>query len=219
MAALAARLLRPELARAQTPPDAVPNPAAPDTAGTPAQGEPLGRAAIAAPTLATFLSKGARQWDVTVDGRSVCATPCTYPLYPVQFVTLRSREIRPVLLDVGRLPPGELVVEGKQLQTGMYAGGIVATTLGGMALATGITLGAVGYGRDRAGMITAGVITGGAGVVALTTGISFMLRALPNVTVDPVTPPPQAGLGPAQELRHQNHAPPAARALSVAGRF
>jgi hypothetical protein len=194
MVALAGLVLRPGSGRAQP---------AEETASPPPEGDPaaLGRAQIAPPTRATFLSNSARQWDVTVDGRPVCATPCTYPLFPVQFVTLRSREMRPVHLDVGRLPPGDLVVEGKQLQSGLYAGGIVATTLGGMALATGIVLGAVGYGSDNAGMITAGVITGGAGVVALSTGISFMLRALPAVSVGQAAP----------QL--------AARGVSMAGRF
>jgi hypothetical protein len=136
-----------------------------------------------APTRATFVSTGAQQWDVEVDGQPVCSTPCSGPLFPLQFVVLRSQEARPLLLDVGRLPAGDLIVAGKPLQEGMYAGGIVATTLGGMALVTGIALSAVGLAKDRDGMTTAGLITGAAGAVAVPGGIFLMLKAVPEVTV------------------------------------
>jgi hypothetical protein len=136
-----------------------------------------------APTRATFVSTGAEQWDVVVDGQPMCATPCSGPLYPLQFVVLRSQERRPVLLDVGRLPPGQLLVSAKPMESGMYAGGIVATTLGGMALVTGITLLSVGLAKDRSGMSTAGLITGAAGGLALPWGIYLMMSAVPGATV------------------------------------
>lgn len=141
-----------------------------------------------APTRATFVSTSSEPWDVTVDGRPACTTPCTLELDPVQFVGLASQERRPVLLDVGRLPPGAHVVTGKPLERGMYAGGIVATTLGGMALVVGITFTAVGAAKDRAGMKTAGLITGAAGLVALGGGIYLMLSAVPGVSVEPAAP-------------------------------
>jgi hypothetical protein len=141
-----------------------------------------------APTRATFISTSSRQWDVAIDGQPVCGTPCTYALFPLQFVTLRSQERRPVVLDVGRLPPGDLILSAQPLQHGMYAGGIVATTLGGMALAIGITFTAVGHARDSAGMTTAGLITGAAGVLSLGGGIYLMLNALPSVSVGQATP-------------------------------
>jgi hypothetical protein len=149
---------------------------------------PADQAGPPAPTRATFVSTSSQQWDVTVDGEPVCSTPCTFPLFPLQFVTLRSHEPNPVLLDVGRLPPGDLVVSGKPLHSGMYAGGIVATTFGGMAAVVGITLGAVGLAKDRSGMATAGLITGVAGGAALAGGISLMLRAVPAVSVGAVAP-------------------------------
>src|SRR5262249_2687126 len=99
--------------------------------------------AAAAPTRATFVSTSSQHWDVVGDEQPMCSTPCSGPLFPLQFVVLRSQELRPVLLEVGRLPPGDLIVSGKPLQHGTYAGGIVATTLGGMALAIGITFTAV----------------------------------------------------------------------------
>jgi hypothetical protein len=137
-----------------------------------------------APTRASFTSTTAEQWDVLVDNNPVCATPCSGPLFPLQFVVLQSQDPDHVQLEVGRLPPGELVVSGKPLQGGMYAGGIVATTLGGMALAVGITLTAVGLAKDKGGMTTAGLITGGVGLLAVPGGIYLMVKALPSARVE-----------------------------------
>ena len=143
----------------------------------------------AAPTQATFVSTTRRQWDVVVDDQPMCATPCSGPLFPLQFVVLRSQESNPVLLEVGRLPPGNLMVSASPLQQGRYAGGIVATTLGGMAVAVGITFTAVGMAKDRDGMSRAGLITGAAGVLALVGGIYLMLTALPDVSIQRAGPP------------------------------
>jgi predicted permease len=137
-----------------------------------------------APTRATFLSTNAQQWDVLVDNSAVCSTPCSGPLFPLQFVVLQSHEPDPVLLEIGRLPPGDFVVTGKPRQNGMYAGGIVATTLGGMALVTGITLTAVGLAKDKDGMTTAGLITGGVGLLTVPAGIYLIVKALPSARVD-----------------------------------
>jgi hypothetical protein len=141
-----------------------------------------------APTRATFLSTSAGQWDVLVDNKPVCSTPCSGPVFSEQFVVLQSQGADPVLLEVGRLPPGDLVVSGKPLQDGMYAGGIVATTLGGMALAVGITLTAVGLAKDRDGLTTAGLITGGVGLLAVPGGIYLMVKALPSARVERAGP-------------------------------
>ena len=108
-------------------------------------------------------------------------------------MVLRSHEARPVILEVGHLPPGDLIVSARPLQSGKYAGGIVATSLGGMALVTGITLTAVGMAKDMGGMSTAGLISGFGGAVALAGGIYLMLDAVPGVQVDRAAPS-RAGL-------------------------
>lgn len=149
----------------------------------PSPAVPPAAAQAAAPTRATFISTSAEQWDVIVDQQPMCSTPCSGPLYPLQFVVLRSQERRPVLLEVGRLPPGNLMVTGKPLQSGMYAGGIVATTLGGMALVTGIALTAVGLAKDSGGMTTAGLISGAVGALAIPGGIYLMMNAVPSFSV------------------------------------
>jgi hypothetical protein len=141
-----------------------------------------------APTRATFVSTSEDQWDVSVDRQPACSTPCSLELYPMQFIALRSQERSPVRLDVGYLPQGDLIVTGKPLANGMYAGGIVMTSFAGMAVVTGITLTAVGCSTDRDGMCTAGLITGVAGAVGLYGGIYLMRRALPRYSVGPASP-------------------------------
>lgn len=188
--ALLASLATAAPAAAQVP-DGVAEPGSPPPAeqgGAPETAAAPSPPPEAAPTRATFLSTTSQGWNVAVDNIDVCGTPCTIPLYPTQFVMLGSQEVRPVLLDVGRLPPGDFVVSGKHLASGMYAGGIVATSLGGMALAVGITFTAVGLAKDRDGMTLAGLITGGVGALAVPGGIYLMVKALPSFTVNGAPP-------------------------------
>ena len=91
---------------------------------------------------------------------------------------------------VDLLDPGDLIVVGKPMHDGMYAGGIVATTFGGMAAVVGITLSAVGYAKDRRGMATAGLITGAAGAIGVPFGIYLMMKAVPQVSVGLASPQP-----------------------------
>jgi hypothetical protein len=177
-----ALLVRVSTGLAQPPPPPPPGRAVAPPPPPPAPTTPAPEAA--APTRATFISTSPQQWDVVVDNKPVCSTPCSGPLFPLQFVVLQSQDPNPVLLEVGRLPPGDLVVSGRPLQRGMYAGGVVATTLGGMALAVGITFTAVGLAKDRGGMTTAGLITGGVGLLAVPGGIYLMIKALPDARVE-----------------------------------
>jgi hypothetical protein len=188
-----AAVLRLAVAWAQVDPLAPPPPPRDPLAPPPPPGSQQPQ--VPAPTRATFVSTTSEQWDVLVDNQPMCATPCTGPLFPLQFVVMRSQESRPVLLEVGRLPAGNLIVSGKPLQEGMYAGGIVATTLGGMAMVVGITFTAVGLAKDRPGYTTAGLITGGAGTVAVLGGIYLMLKAVPSVSIRPAAPGLAAAVG------------------------
>lgn len=139
-------------------------------------------------TRATFVSTSEQQWDVTVDRQPVCSTPCTVDLLPLQYVALRSQEPNPIRLDIGYMPAGDLTVTAKPLSTGMYATGIVFTSLSGTALVTGITLTAVGCSTDRDGMCTAGLVTGGVGAAGLLGSIYLMRKALPKASIGPATP-------------------------------
>jgi hypothetical protein len=172
-------------ASAQTEPAAAAAPpAAPEVAAAAGPAPPP----APAPTRANIVSTGARQWDVMVDGEHVCSTPCTGPMFPQQFMVLQSHERRPVLVEVGNLPPGDVIVSAKPYESGRYAGGVVATTLGGMALAVGITFLAVGLAKDRDGFTIAGAISGGAGLLTLPYGIYLMTTAVPSFSVTPAAP-------------------------------
>jgi hypothetical protein len=137
---------------------------------------------------ATFVSTGALQWDVTIGEMPACTTPCSLSVPPMQYVALHSREPNPVRLDVGMMPAGDVTVAATPLSQGAYAGGVVGTTFSGMALATGITLAAVGYGTNSSGMQTAGLITGVAGGVGLYLSIELMRSALPKVQIGGARP-------------------------------
>lgn len=158
-------------------------PPAPEAHAAPMpQGPPAGS------TAATFVSTTAQPWEVLLDRRPACQTPCSIYVPPMQFVTLRSFDRRPVLLDVGTLPQGSVVVEGAPYQSGKHAAGITFTALSGAALVTGITLTAVGCASDRDGMCTAGLITGGVGAVGLYLSIQLMRSAVPKARVLPGQP-------------------------------
>ncbi len=146
-----------------------------------------------APARATFMSTGNQQWNVWVDQQLMCTTPCTLGLTTAQFVALKTQDDEPIRLDVGNIPPGDVVVRGKPLQTGLYATGITFTALSGAALATGITLFTVGAATGRDGLRNAGLWTGIPGAVGLYGSIYLMRKALPKVSVGPATPYATAG--------------------------
>lgn len=162
------------------PPQPAPPPADQPAAAPQPQGPPPGA------TQATFVSTTSEGWEVLLDREPACATPCSIYVPPMRYVTLRSRDR--VLLDVGYLPHGSVVVRGKPLSNGAYAGGIVGTTFAGMGLVTGVTLTAVGWGTGRDGMRLAGLITGGASAVGLYLSIKLMQSAVPKAEVLPATP-------------------------------
>ncbi len=139
-------------------------------------------------TQATFVSTTQQPWEVLLDRQPACQTPCSIYVPPMRFVTLRSFERSPVLLQVGYLPQSSVIVEGKPLENGKYAAGITFTALSGMALVTGVTLTAVGCATDRDGMCTAGLITGGVGGLGLYLSIQLMRSAVPTARVLPGQP-------------------------------
>jgi hypothetical protein len=135
-------------------------------------------------THATFMATTDMQWDVTLGGQPACATPCQLWVPSLAFVSLHSHEERPVRIEVGYLPQASnLVISAEPLHTGEYATGITFTALGGAALVTGITLGAVGYGTQDTGMKNAGMITGVSGAIVLAGAIYLVNRALPKANI------------------------------------
>lgn len=157
-----------------------------DPAGAPGYGAPGPQPPAQAAQVGVdtnFVSSSGMTWEVMVDQQSACVTPCRLLLERPSWITMRTTERSPIRLEVGQLGVRPVVVTAHNLQEGKYAGGIVMTSFGGMALVTGITLAAVGYGADRDGMKTAGVITGGAGAVLTLGGIMLMRSALPRTYV------------------------------------
>jgi len=130
-----------------------------------------------------FVSATAMPWEVMVDQQSACWTPCKLVLDGPHWVTMRSRDRRPIRLEVGELGRAPAAVTAHDLKTGAYATGITFTALGGAALVTGITLTAVGCSQDRSGMCTAGLVTGAAGGIVTAGGIWLMRSALPRYQV------------------------------------
>ncbi len=130
-----------------------------------------------------FVSATSMPWEVMIDQQSACWTPCKLVLDGPHWVTLRSRDRRPIRLEVGELGRAPAAVTAHDIKTGAYATGITFTALGGAALITGITLTSVGCSQDRDGMCTAGLITGGAGAAITLGGIYLMRAALPRYQV------------------------------------
>jgi len=130
------------------------------------------------------------RWKVAVEDQPICVTPCTLWLGPGQWVTLRTNERRPIRIEVGAVGGAPTRVVAKPLSNGMYATGVTFTSLGGVAVVTGVALSSVGCFSDRDGLCTAGAITGVAGAVVTVGAIWLMRRALPKVWVDALTGAP-----------------------------
>lgn len=138
-----------------------------------------------------------RTWDVGVGGQFVCQTPCTQRLGASEGVVLRSRKDEVFLPELG--PEAEsarralVVAEGRD--RAKHVNGVVFTTLGGMGLATGLTLTAVGCSDTsrRGGMCTAGLIVGGITAALTAFSIWLLVDSAPQAHVIPVfkaTPQP-----------------------------
>ena len=148
-------------------------------------------------TRATFVSTSQVRWDVRIDDNAVCTTPCSIMVDPVRFVTLHSHDARSERVNVGYMPPGDVLVQAKPRDQGAFAAGVTFTSLTGMGLATGITLTAVGCSTEHPTMCNAGLITGVASAVGLYLSIDLLRKSLPNVRVGPARPyaaPNQIGL-------------------------
>ena len=128
------------------------------------------------------------RWDVIINDNATCTTPCAGWIDPSRPVALRSREEAPQKLSVSRLVTGAgpLQVAARPKQQGKFAGGVVATSFGGIGIATGISLLAVGGATDRDSMALAGGITLPIGAVVTIGGIYLMVKARAALRVRPL---------------------------------
>lgn len=141
-----------------------------------------GRAEVAGPpgtVRADFVSADEdMRWDVYVDDRATCTTPCSVWVDPSRPVAMRTRESRPQTVAVKRVPldRGPLQVSAEPRRNIQFLTGLTFTSLGGMAVVTGISLAGVGCSSDdRDFLCQPGIITGVAGAV-VTAGAVWLLR-------------------------------------------
>jgi len=134
-------------------------------------------------TRVSFISLSEMQWDVVLGGQPACSTPCQLVVPPLAFVSMHSQEMRPSKLEVGYLQGGDMTIGAEPMHNGEFATGVTFTTLGGMALITGIALGATGYGTGDRSMENAGVITGVSGAVVLAGSIWLINHAMPKAHI------------------------------------
>jgi predicted phage tail protein len=138
-------------------------------------------------------------WELVVGDRPICTTPCERWVDPAmpyalkhdpgvfqknQFVDLPDLRKYAALerMDVRVIPRA----------TGEFVVGILATSLGGMSLATGVVLTSVGCGKGGA-LCTAGLITMPIGAAVAAPGIWMIVDSGGEIHV---TPSGQASIGP-----------------------
>jgi hypothetical protein len=128
------------------------------------------------------------RWDVYIDDQAACTTPCAAWVDPNRPLALRTRETSKKL-SVERLATnlGPLQIAARPTRNGPLLTGMTFTSLGGMAVITGITLTAIGCSDDdREGMCNAGLITGVSGAAVTAGAIWLMLRARAKLEVRPL---------------------------------
>jgi hypothetical protein len=130
-------------------------------------------------------------WQVVVGDRPVCTTPCEKWVDPGMPYTLKHdpgfwrRNEYVELPDLRQYAALErLEVRVIPTDGGELALGIVATSLGGLAAATGTVLTAAGCGDSR-GQCTAGLVTLPLGLVASGAGVWMILDSAGEIKVNP----------------------------------
>ncbi len=136
-----------------------------------------------------------QKWEVTVGDRSICTTPCERWVDPAMPFTLKydpgffQSNQYVEIPDLRAHASAERVeVRVRPTRDAESVGGILATTFGGMAVATGIALTGAGCGGGGPAMCNAGLITLPAGLLALAPGIWMILDARAEVRVSPTGP-------------------------------
>jgi hypothetical protein len=202
--------LAPKLPKEAPPPPPPPPPAPPPPMTTtapppPSPSPPPAPAAspapppapAAGPIHAKFSSATLLAWDVMVDGRVLCATPCETSVAPNQKVELLSHENDPLHLKVGELTSPAVEITAQPRNDKRFYAGLSGMGLFGLFTAAGVVLFAAGCATDSSNVCTAGAI------VAVPSAIGFFVsywiyRSSPpkvNVkTVQPYVSPTQVGL-------------------------
>jgi hypothetical protein len=112
-------------------------------------------------------------WEVVIDNKPVCATPCTRFIRPSTPVPLREKD-------------------PEFLHTGRRAAAITFISISGAATAAGIAMTAAGCALDSRGLCTAGLLTTPIGLAALGGSLWLLITTPQNYDVHPA----QGGLTP-----------------------
>jgi len=135
------------------------------------------------------------RWDVYIDDRVACTTPCTQWVNPSRPIFLRTREDSrfgpPDKVGVLNLGPyatgGPMQLQAHPTSNGLMSTGIVFTGLGGFGVMMGGMLSLLACDDpDRAGLCTGGLITMGAGAAVAVGSVPLILLALPRAEVFPL---------------------------------
>jgi hypothetical protein len=142
-------------------------------------------------TRAKLLGSRGVNWEVSANGQPLCTTPCDRDLDPttsLQFASPDKGFFAPK--DSIDVPPlrdvtsaNNIVVRGEPTSFGLFALGLSATSLGGMAVLAGIPLTIVGGVKEN-GLLTAGIVSGGVGLAVLIPGIMAITAALPHPEIE-----------------------------------
>lgn len=138
-----------------------------------------------------------KKWDVMVGDRTLCTTPCEKwvdPAMPFSFKHDPGFWQRNSYIEVPDLreqaKADKVEVKATPTNTAQFVGGIVVTTLSGIAVATGTALTAAGCGSEDSGACTAGLIVLPIGLGGLVPGIWMISASSPTVEVRPWTSTP-----------------------------
>lgn len=151
-----------------------------------------GRAETAGPpgtVRADFVSASEdARWDVYVDDRATCTTPCSVWVDPSRPLAMRTREDRPQTVAVRRIPTdrGPLQIEATPRRNLQFLTGLTFTSFGGIAVVAGVSLAGVGCSGDNDTMCEAGIISGLAGAAVTAGAVWLLRRSFADVHVRPV---------------------------------
>jgi hypothetical protein len=136
------------------------------------------------------------RWDVYVDDAVICTTPCSKWLDPSRPVYFRTREdgpfVAPDKIKLSNLDPytdfsGPLQLQAQPTDRAKLATGITFTSLGGMAMMTGLTLSGVScLGNRFEGMCTGGLISLATGSVITAGAIWLITQSMPIARIAPL---------------------------------
>jgi hypothetical protein len=145
-------------------------------------------------------ANASNRWDVYYDDEVICSTPCSRWLDPARPLLFRAREgggfgrgaERVTVPDLERhAASGALQIQAHGTANGKLVTGITFTSLGGMALFTGVALATIGCGGGEnasSGLCTGGLTTLGVGTAVTAGAIVLIVDSLPRVEIRPGGP-------------------------------